>query len=216
MNIYNNLGVIFKDKEWLKKTLLGGLFLMVPVVNLLTFGFLAKFIHSHLEEGEKKLPSWDNWGSLLWNGLEWSLIIIIYLVIPLSVLSLLPESVFTFIVNPEFVFSRLNSGGYTWFTLSTLLTIFALFFLPMALILFVDTGSFINAFHFKKVFSHIKKNIKPYLIAYILTIILFGVNFYNHYLLTKLKFGIIPSYFLFMWIGFIILLISGSLFTESF
>lgn len=215
MNINSTFGVIFKDKEWTKKTLLGGLFLMIPVVNLLAFGFLAKLMHSHLE-GKKKLPSWEDWGSLFWTGIEWGLIIIIYLVIPLLVLSLLPESVFTFIVNPNFVFSRLNLGGYLWFYLSTLLSIFILFFLPMGLMLFADTGSFINAFHFNKIFSHIKKNLASYLIAYILTIILFGINFSIHILFTKINFGVIPSYFLFMWLGFIILLISGALFTESF
>ncbi len=189
---------------------------MVPAVNLLAFGFLAKLIHSHLEKGEKSLPSWNHWGSIFWNGLEWGLIIIVYLAIPLIVLSLLPESVFTFIVNPGFIFSRLTLGGYLWFTLSSILSILALFFLPMALILFADTGSFINAFHLEKVFLHIKKKLTPYLTAYFLTIFLFGVDFSIRILLPKINFGIIPSYFLFMWIGFIILLISGSLFTESF
>jgi len=216
MNINRAFSITFKDKDWIKKTLLGGLFFMIPFVNLFAFGFLAKLIHSILEEGNRELPSWENWGTLFWKGLEWGIIIIIYLAIPLLILSLLPQSVLTFVVNPNFVLNNLNVGGYLWFSLSVLLSFFVLFFLPMALMLFAETGSFLNAFYFNKIYTQIKKKLAVYLVAYIFTIVLFGIDFFIHLLLTKVNFGIVPSYFLFMWIGFIILLISGSLFTESF
>jgi len=216
MDINRDLGVIFKDKGCIKKTLLGGFFLMFPIVNLLAFGFVARLIHSHLEEGEKKLPSWDHWGALTLLGLEWGLIIAIYSVIPLLFLSLLPKSVFAFLVNPQFVLSGLNLGGHLLLVFSTLFGIIALFFLPMALILFSDSGSFIDALHLEKVFKHIKHRLTPYMIAYILTIFLIAADFSLHILLNKIHFGIVPSYFLFTWLGFTILLISGSLFIESF
>ncbi len=216
MELKRDFGVIFKDRNWLKKTLLGGFFFMLPVVDLLSFGFLARLIHSKLGEGGKELPSWKNWGDLFLKGLTWGVIIILYFAVPLLILSLLPESVLTFLVNPEFVLSHLNLGGYLWFSLSGLLAFVVLFFLPMALIIFANTDSFREVFHLKKVFVHIKKNFSSYIIAYILTIIFLGIDFFLHILLNRIHFGIIPSYFLFVWVGFIISLISASLFVESF
>ncbi|MCK4528491.1 DUF4013 domain-containing protein [candidate division WOR-3 bacterium] len=216
MDIKKDLEVIFKDKEWVKKTLIGSIFLMLPILDLLSFGFLARFIYTHLEEGKKKLPSWDHWGNLLLEGFEWGLIIIIYLAIPLLVLSFLPESLFAFVVNPAYVIGKLNLGGYIFLTLSALLTFIVLFFLPMALILFADSESFLSAFHLEKIFKHIKQNLTHYLIVYILSIILFGFAFCLHILLNTIHFGALPSYFIFMWIVFIALLISESLFIETF
>lgn len=216
VHIGKDLAIIFKDRSWLRKTLLGGVFLMLPVLNILSFGFLAKFIHSHLEEGEKKLPEWNDWLDLFFRGFEWGLIIIFYLIIPLLILSLMPESVPTFIVNPSFVINQLNPGGFLLLAFSGLIMAGVVFFLPMALILFADTGVFLNAFNINEILEHVHNNFNKYVISYILTIIILGLDFYLHTILSRVNFGILPSYFLFMWIGFIALLISGSLFIESF
>ena len=218
MNIQRDLSVIFKDKEWFNKTLLGGIFFMIPPLFILSFGFIARFIHDRLETGNKALPSWDNWGLLFLKGFEWGLIIVFYFVIPVFILSLLPGSVVQFLVNPKFVISSLKIGGFFILFLSFLLGFIVMFFLPMALILFSDTGSFINAVRFKEIYKHIKNKPAPYLVTYLLTVFLLVLDFLLHLVLNTVQFGLILilAYFLFVWLGFIILLISASLFIESF
>ena len=191
---------------------------MIPPLFIFSFGFIARFIHDRLETGNKALPSWDNWGSLFLKGLEWGLIVVFYFAIPILFLSLLPGSVIQFLVNPKFVISSLKIGGFFILSVSFLLGCIAMFFIPMALILFSDTGSFINAIRFKEIYQHIKNKLAPYLVTYLLMVFLLVFDFLLHLVLNTyiIHFGLILAYFLFIWIGFIILLISASLFIESF
>jgi len=218
LNIQRDFSVIFKDKEWFRKTLIGGAFLMIPPLFVFAFGFIARFIHDRLETGNKALPSWDNWGSLFLKGVEWGLIIVFYFAIPLFILSLLPGSVIQFLVNPKFVISSLKIGGFFVLFLSFLLGFVVMFFLPMGLILFSDSGSFINAVRFKKIYQHIKNKLAPYLVTYSLMVFLLVFDFLLHLVLNTyiIHFGLILAYFLFVWLGFLILLMSASLFIESF
>jgi len=218
LNIQRDFSVIFRDKEWVNKTLLGGIFLMIPPLFIFSFGFVAQFIHDRLETGKKVLPSWDNWGLLFWKGIEWGLITVFYFALPVFILSLLPGSVIQFMVNPKFVISSLKFGGYFILFLSFLFGFIVMFFLPKALILFADTGSFFNAIKFKEIYKHIKNKLASYLIAYLLTVFLFVIDFLLHLALNTIQFDLILilAYFLFVWLGFIIILISASLFIESF
>jgi len=218
LNIERDLSVIFKDKEWIRKTFIGGIFFMIPPLFIFSFGFIARFIHDRLETGNKALPSWNNWGSLFLKGFEWGLIIVLYFAVPIFILSLLPGSVIQFLVNPKFVISSLKIGGFFILFLSFLLGCVVMFFLPMSLILFSDTGSFTYAIRFKEIYEHIKNKLAPYLITYLLTVSLLVFDFLLHLVLNVyiIHFGLILAYFLFMWLGFIILLISASLFIESF
>jgi hypothetical protein len=228
LNIQRDLSVIFKDKEWFRKTLIGGTFLMIPPLFIFSFGFIARFIHDRLETGNKELPTWENWGLLFLKGFEWGLIVIFYFVIPLFIISLLPGSVIEFMVNPKFIIANLKIGGFFILYLSFFLGFAAIFFLPMGLILFSDSGSFVNAIRFKKIYEHIKNNLTPYLLTYVLTVFLLVFDFFLHLGLNAyiihfgslstyvIHFALILAYFLFVWIGFTILLISASLFIESF
>lgn len=191
---------------------------MVPPLFIFSFGFIAKFIHDRLETGNKVLPSWDNWGSLFLKGVEWGLITVFYVALPVFILSLLPGSVIQFLVNPKFVISSLKIGGFFILALSFFLGCIAMFFLPMGLILFSDSGSFINAIRFKEIYHHIKNKLAPYLVTYVLMVFLMVFNFLLHLVLNTyiIPFGLILAYFIFVWLGFLILLISASLFIESF
>ncbi len=218
MNIERDLSVVFKDANLFRKSLLGGLFFMIPPLFILSFGFIARFIYNRLETGNKELPSWDNWGALFIKGFEWGLIILFYLAIPVLFLSLLPGSVIEFLVNPRFVISSLNLNGFFILSFSSVMGFIAMFFLPMALIIFSDSGSLINGVKFEIIFKHIKSKLLPYILAYFVMIFLLGFDFLLHIILNNyvIHFGLIPAYFVFVWFAFIISLISASLFIESF
>lgn len=213
-----DFSVVFKDSHFIKKTLLGGFFLMLPPLFIFSFGFIARFIYNRLETGNKELPSWDNWLSLFLKGLEWGLIIILYLAVPVLILSLLPDSVIVFLVNPRFVISSLNLGGFIILLFSFLTGFVAMFFLPMALMFFSDSGVLMDAVKFENIYKHIKNKLLPYILAYLTMVVLLGFNFILHIILNNYVFhlGQIPTFFVFVWFGFIISLVSASLFIESF
>jgi len=218
LNLQRDFSVVFKDNHLLKKTLIGGFFLMIPPLFIFSFGFIARFIYNRLETGNKELPSWDDWLSLFLKGVEWGLIILLYLAIPALILSLLPASVIDFLVNPRFIISSLKPGGFFILSLSFLTGFVAMFFLPMALMFFSDSGSLIDAVKFENIYKHIKNKLLPYILAYLIMVILLGFNFSLHIILNNYVFhlGQIPTYFVFVWLSFIISLISASLFIESF
>jgi len=218
LNLQKDFSIVFKDRDWFRKTLIGGLFLMIPFLNIFSFGFLAVFIYERLETGKKELPIWNNWVLLFFKGLEWGIVIVTYFAIPVLILSLLPGSVMIFLVNPKFVIAGLNPNGFFVLFLSFILGFLAMFFLPMALILSSEAKSFIETIRFQKIYKHIQSNFLPYIVAYLLTIILLVFDFVLHIVLSAyiFQFGLIPSYFIFAWLGFIVLLISSSLFVESF
>ena len=93
-----------------------------------------------------------------------------------------------------------------------------MFFLPMALIIFSDSGLLMDAVKFENLYKHIKRKLLPYIFAYVVMILLLGFDFCLHIILNNfvVSFGLIPAYFVFVWIAFIVSLVSASLFIESF
>jgi hypothetical protein len=66
------LGFVFEDPEWLKKTLLGGLFTLLGIVfvgTILVGGYFLRTIRRTARGEARPLPDWDDWGGLFVDGL---------------------------------------------------------------------------------------------------------------------------------------------------
>jgi hypothetical protein len=61
-------GSPYKDSSWVVKTLLGGLFFIIPIVNLVLGGALVARIKA-VAEGDENLPEWGDFGSMWVKGL---------------------------------------------------------------------------------------------------------------------------------------------------
>ena len=61
-----------KDPKWISKTLLGGVLLVVPVVNFVIFGALVRRIKM-VCEGDETLPPWNAFGEMWFDGLRFVL-----------------------------------------------------------------------------------------------------------------------------------------------
>lgn len=91
-NLKEMLEFPLKDKEWLMKIILGAVITIVPVLNLLSMGYLLKCIHQGAR-GIQELPEWDEWVDLFKDGVLVFVILILYLLVPLVlgfILSLIP------------------------------------------------------------------------------------------------------------------------------
>jgi len=90
MNYSTALSYIFQDKDWLKKTVLGGFFLFIAAFSggilffaaFFSIGYYVSVLRHVMQGAEKPLPEWDNnWGKFFTDGLMGALIIFVYLIV---------------------------------------------------------------------------------------------------------------------------------------
>lgn len=88
MDIGLAFSYITKDREWVKKVLIGGLLSLIPIVgSLIVNGFMMRIMRNVVHNDPDPLPEWDNIGGDLTNGflgavgvIIWMLPIIIILI----------------------------------------------------------------------------------------------------------------------------------------
>lgn len=134
-------------------------FFLLPVI--IVNGYAVKLIRSAVE-GEKDAPAWpglnlSEWGYILMHGFFYTVAVLIYLIVP-------------------FFIAYLGTAGNfsLWLVLLSLLVFLAVIFvLPMALVNYAATESFIEAFNIPEIFRRIFANILQYLLVYAISAALF-------------------------------------------
>ncbi len=85
MNYSEALSFTFQDKDWLKKTAIGGFCLFIAVFSGILFfigffviGYYLAVLRNVIQGEEKILPEWDgNWGKFFADGLMGAIILLI-------------------------------------------------------------------------------------------------------------------------------------------
>lgn len=85
MNYSEALSFIFQDKDWVKKTAIGGFCLFIAVFSGILFfigffaiGYYLAVLRNVIQGEEKILPEWDgNWGKFFADGLLGAIIMLI-------------------------------------------------------------------------------------------------------------------------------------------
>ncbi len=67
---------------WLK-VLAGSLLCFIPVVNFFAFGYLLRLSREIKRSGRVALPEWDNWPELFVDGLKFSVVWLVYWLVPI-------------------------------------------------------------------------------------------------------------------------------------
>jgi len=218
--IKESFNIIFKDKEWIKKTTIGALFSVIPIIQIFSIGYIEKFLHSILKEGNRELPKWKNWGNLFVKGFLWLIISIIYLFIPLLLMGGILQVFkfnFNFFITPLFVLRSLNPLGISGFSLGSILLLVIFFFLPMALMSYSDTESISAAFHFKEIWEKIEKNMAIYISAYAIVVVVGIIGFLVMLFVSSIPFiGSLVAWYIAAWIWFIVYLLGFSIFAETY
>jgi len=87
MDIGRAFGSITEDEKWVSKILIGGLFLLIPIVGLLALtGFMLEVARNVAQGNPRPIPEWDNFGDKIARGFYAMLISLVYS-IPVSILS---------------------------------------------------------------------------------------------------------------------------------
>lgn len=112
MDIGKAFTYITEDEDWMKKLGIGALLGMIPIINMAVFGYQIQ-IARNVRQGDKRpLPTWDEFGSLLVDGLRFLAVILIYM---------LPVMIVYFAVFGVAIFSMFtmesaayNAGSYAY------------------------------------------------------------------------------------------------------
>lgn len=149
MNFRASFSFMVGQRDWLRKVLIGGLLLFVPIVGwLFVAGYVVGLIRG-VARGSEELPEWEDWGDLLTQGL--------FIFVALLVYSI-----------PGAILGRMDGPGTL---LSILWGVVVGLVFPAAMIRFAikqDVGAF---FDFNQIFSFIKENVGDYITIVILTIL---------------------------------------------
>ena len=176
MDIVENIKYPTTDSEWIKKILIGGILLIIPIINFIIGGYYIKTLRGSIE-GKPGLPEWDDWGDLFVKGLMVAIIGFIYSLIPLIVLFVSIGGVITAAISSgDFSAASISAivGGSMF---SVVLMLIVCLVLPMALSIYAKEDSIGAAFRIGEILSRIKSVPGDYIITIIvLYALLFIVN----------------------------------------
>ena len=71
------------------KFLIGGLLSFVPIVNIFAFGYLYRLSRAVRKSGQPFLPAWHGWSGLFLDGLRFTVVWLVYWLLPISLASLI-------------------------------------------------------------------------------------------------------------------------------
>ena len=176
MDIIESVKFPSTDVGWIKKILIGGILLIIPIINLIVGGYYIKTLRGSIE-GKPGLPEWDDWGDLFIKGLMVAIIVFIYSLIPLIVLFVSIGGALTAAISSgDFSAASMSAivGGSMF---SVVLMLIVCLVLPMALSIYAKEDSIGAAFRIGEILSRIKSVPGDYIITIIvLYALLFIVN----------------------------------------
>jgi len=166
MDIVETVKFPANDVEWIKKILIGGLLMLIPIVNFIALGYYIKTMRGGID-GKTGLPEWDDWGNLFVKGLLVVIVVFIYMLIPLAVMFLsIGGAAISSIASNDMSPASIGTiiGGSL---VSVVLMFIVCLLLPMALSIYAKEDSIGAAFGIGEILSRIKSVIGEYIIAII-------------------------------------------------
>lgn len=172
MDIGKSFAFVFEDEEWITKVLiaagilLGGValgILVIPAIlaGLLLSGYGLAITRRTIRGESPVLPEWDDWGTLLADGLQVVIVSLVY-ALPMIVVSIC-------LVTPlSFLGENSTAGSIFGAFVSCLNFLWALvlsFLLPAAIGKLAAEGELSAAFRFGEVIALVRDNFATYLIT---------------------------------------------------
>jgi hypothetical protein len=140
---------------------IGALLNLIPFVNLVCGGYLVE-LSANTIKGREEMPDWDEWGNKFIKGLKVVIITIIYMLIPLALLTVAGAM------------GSYSSEGLTASVIPGFIAaLLAWFILPMSLTHYAATGTIGCALSLRTVFSFIRSVLANYLGIYLFSIVMF-------------------------------------------
>ncbi len=177
MDIVENIKYPTTDSEWIKKILIGGILLLVPILNFVCTGYYLKVIKGSIE-GRNNMPEWDDWGDLFMKGFFVLIISLAYSIIPIILISIiiLVVSSSGLVLAGLFESGSMGISAILFTLIGSLIGFIILFVVnlmfPMGLAMYANEWSFGDAFKIREIISRIKSVFVEYVIAIIVINIL--------------------------------------------
>jgi hypothetical protein len=181
MDIGKAFTFVFEDEDWIVKVLIaaaimlvGILFswvILIPLVlaAALLAGYGAEILRRVIQGNPKTLPAWEDWGTLIVDGLKVIVIVIVY-----SLPAILISACLSIPINAINQNSQSAAGIGALFSVALscfnlLWSIFISILLPAAIAFFVADGQIGAAFRFGQIFAFVRDNLSTYLITFLLS-----------------------------------------------
>ena len=148
-------GAIKKPFSDIKNLVIGCLLNIIPIINFFSIGYAVDVSRLSMK-GKNKMPEWGNWGALFVDGLLVFLISIIWLIpVIILLLATIGFSVITAIMKgglEQGLLPILATAG-TGLLITLIVAILIGYFSPLAVMGFVKSKKFAEAFNFSTIFK---------------------------------------------------------------
>ena len=168
MDIGKTLSFPLEDKDWAVKILIGGVLLLIPIVDFFVFGYIFRVLQKAAQDGIYEFPAWDYWGSLFSQGFFVFLMGLVYFLAPgilYGIGGALLGGSFLMASRIAYGFAPLAGLGILFMALGCIIGFLIALIAPMALTLYAATGEFGQIFNFGDIFSRIGSNLGNYILA---------------------------------------------------
>jgi hypothetical protein len=159
---------MFKDEDWIKKILIGGVVGFIPIVNFAAIGYMVQIIRNVREAQALPLPEWDEFGKYFMDGL-WVFLIFLVWSIPIILVACL-QGVGTAVIA-EANQDAANAYGIVSACFTCVIVLWALVLAavsPAIMIRFAEVGEFMTGFQFSEIYRVISDNLGNYVIVILL------------------------------------------------
>jgi hypothetical protein len=172
MDIGRSFTYMFEDQDWIKKILIGGVLLFIPIVNFVVIGYFIEALRNTAEGRELPLPEWDDFGGKFMKGLMAAIASFLY-ALPIMI-------IYGVSFLPLMIAGSSDSDAVTTATsicpmiggcLLFVYMILVLLILPAAVIRYAFTRQFGAFFRFGDIMALIKANIGGYIIALLVALV---------------------------------------------
>jgi len=158
---------VLEDKHWMRKTLLGGLLLGIPVLFFFAEGYLLQVLRATMRgERNKGLPTWRVSESFL-LGAKGFVVWLLYYILP---------ALFFWLAS----LNRGNAAFATFLTIGIVLTVIATVLLPWGVAIWLSTGCVKSAFDIRrlvKVFGFLGEYLDAFVRCFLLLLFSTGALF---------------------------------------
>lgn len=179
MNIGKSFSFVFDDRQWISKLGLGALITFIPILNFAWTGYMVGIIRNVMNNSPEPLPTWDDLGKKLTDGLLLAVASLVYS-LPLIIVFCLPMS---FMIVPAILSGNTDMQGLVeavaglgtalFFCLLCVFVVYALalsVIFPAILVIFAREGTLASCFKFRDVFQLIRNNSSPFLTAWAVSV----------------------------------------------
>ena len=172
MDIGRAITYVFQDPAWLRKTLIGAVLLIIPIVGaLFVAGYVLRTIRRVIEGTDSPLPEWDDFGGDLVRGLK--------VIVAILVWALPAIVIWFFALIPTAIADNNSTNGNAFTALAALVSLAAnclvilfgilvTFVQPLVLSRLALRESLADAFDFSAIIAEARANATKLLIVLVM------------------------------------------------